>query len=80
MARRSPPTRPEGYSTSDDGEAGGPGSYFSSDEDDDEDVEEVNLEPMSVEDVAAGKEWMGFTLEYDHGSDEDEDAVEEEKK
>uniref|UniRef100_A0A0E0L005 Uncharacterized protein n=1 Tax=Oryza punctata TaxID=4537 RepID=A0A0E0L005_ORYPU len=78
MARRSPPTRPEGYSTS-DGEADGPGSYLSETDEDEEEVEEVQLEPMSVEDVAAGKEWEGFTLEYDHGSDADEDAAAEDK-
>lgn len=74
MARRSPPTRPEGYSTS-DSEADG----WSVSEDDEEEVEEVQLEPMSVDDVAAGKEWEGFTLEYDHEHDldaDDEDAAE----
>uniref|UniRef100_A0A0E0BI03 Uncharacterized protein n=1 Tax=Oryza glumipatula TaxID=40148 RepID=A0A0E0BI03_9ORYZ len=69
-AASAPPTRPEGYSTS-DSEADRQGWYFSKEEEDEEEAaEEV------VEDIAAEKEWEGFTLEYNHGSDANEDAAE----
>jgi|UniRef100_A0A0E0J112 hypothetical protein len=67
-AASAPPTRPEGYSTS-DSEADRLGWFFSKEE------EEAAAEEV-VEDIAAGKEWQGFTLEYEHGSDADEDAAE----
>uniref|UniRef100_A0A0E0DQA2 Uncharacterized protein n=1 Tax=Oryza meridionalis TaxID=40149 RepID=A0A0E0DQA2_9ORYZ len=64
-----PPNRPEGYSTSDN-EVDGPGKYFSEEDEEEEAAEEF------VEDIVAEKEWEGFTLEYDHGSDADEDVAE----
>ncbi|BAT13667.1 Os11g0297500 [Oryza sativa Japonica Group] len=67
-AASAPPTRPEGYSTS-DSEANRLGWFFSKEE------EEAAADEV-VEDIAAGKEWQGFTLEYEHGSDADEDAAE----
>lgn len=58
MARRMPPTRPDGYSTS-DGEADAYG-----------DVED--LEPAAAadgeEDASDGEGWEGFTLDLDAGS------------
>uniref|UniRef100_A0A0D9WE48 Uncharacterized protein n=1 Tax=Leersia perrieri TaxID=77586 RepID=A0A0D9WE48_9ORYZ len=81
MARRIPPTRPEGYSTS-DGEVDGRGAYWSEDgetDDDDEEAEEVLLERMPAEDVEAGKDWEGFSLEYDDDAAASEDEEKEEK-
>uniref|UniRef100_A0A0E0F4W9 Uncharacterized protein n=1 Tax=Oryza meridionalis TaxID=40149 RepID=A0A0E0F4W9_9ORYZ len=72
-AASAPPTRPEGYSTS-DSEADRLGWFFSKEEEEEEEEEEAAEEV--VEDIAAGKEWQGFTLEYEHGSDADEDAAE----
>uniref|UniRef100_A0A0D9ZXT7 Uncharacterized protein n=1 Tax=Oryza glumipatula TaxID=40148 RepID=A0A0D9ZXT7_9ORYZ len=45
------------------------GKYFS-EEDEEEEAAEF------VEDIVAQEEWEGFTLEYDHGSNADEDAAE----
>ncbi|EAY80686.1 hypothetical protein OsI_35868 [Oryza sativa Indica Group] len=67
-AASAPPTRPEGYSTS-ASEADRLGWFFSKEE-------EEAAEEEVVEDIAAGKEWQSFTLEYEHGSDADEDAAE----
>ncbi|EAY97629.1 hypothetical protein OsI_19552 [Oryza sativa Indica Group] len=68
-AASAPPIRPEGYSTS-DSEVDGLGKYFSEEDEEEEAAEEF------VEDIVAQEEWEGFTLEYDHGSNTDEDAAE----
>ncbi|KAF7067933.1 hypothetical protein CFC21_073748 [Triticum aestivum] len=78
MARRMPPTRPDGYSTS-DGEADAYGDV--------EDLEPV--EPAAAadgeEDASDGEGWDGFTLDMGAGSivdndDEEEEEEEEEEK
>lgn len=70
MARRIPPARPDGYSTS-DGEADAYG-------------EEEDLEPGGGEEGSAeGKEWEGYMLDFGSGTDdegEEGDAMEEKGK
>ncbi|XP_037431485.1 uncharacterized protein LOC125506031 [Triticum urartu] len=73
MARRMPPTRPDGYSTS-DGEADAYG-----------DVEHLeDVEPAAAadgeEDASDGEGWDGFTLDMGAGSIVDNDDEEEEEE
>ncbi|XP_062181036.1 uncharacterized protein LOC133885353 [Phragmites australis] len=69
MARRVPPARPDGYSTS-DGEA---------DESDACGLEEELVPGAGAEgDDAEGSEWEGFMLDFGSGSDNDGDEEAEE--
>ncbi|XP_044948948.1 uncharacterized protein LOC123398555 [Hordeum vulgare subsp. vulgare] len=70
MARRMPPTRPDGYSTS-DGEADAYGYV------------EKDPEPAAAdgeEDGTDGEGWEGFTLDLGAGSNVDDDDEEEEEE